>query len=122
MRRWRLPAGLAVIIALGGPAFADDDVTLKGEIVEASCYTKLGVAKGTGAEHVKCATECAQKGLPLGILTDGDGMFRILGEFAANNNVKLLPFLGKTVETHGTMQRTTDYSRGFNVTKIALAR
>ena len=45
---------------------------IKGEVVDVSCYSKNGVAKGTGAGHLKCAIDCAKEGKPLGLLTDGD--------------------------------------------------
>jgi len=58
------------------------EVTLKGEVVDVTCYSKQGVAKGTGPSHVSCALDCAKQGKPLGLLTDGDGLFKFVGEYA----------------------------------------
>jgi hypothetical protein len=113
--------GLALAVILGLQSLslgAQGVLTLKGEIVEVSCFTKMGVAKSTGDAHVACAKECAAKGQPLGILTDGDGLIKITGDYAANKYEKLLPFIGKQVEVQGTDDRYLDYSRAIKVTKI----
>lgn len=77
--------------------------TFTGEIVEISCYKQKGVAAGTGAAHVDCAKMCVlQKDAALGILTDGDGLFRLWGTMARDKYAKVLPFVGQTVEVTGT--------------------
>ena len=77
--------------------------TFTGEIVEISCYKQKGVAAGTGAAHVDCAKMCVlQKDAALGILTDGDGLFRVWGTMARDKYAKVLPFVGQTVEVTGT--------------------
>ena len=77
--------------------------TLSGEIVEISCYKQKGVAAGTGAAHVECAKMCVRtKDAALGILTDGDGLFRIWGATARDRYAKLLSYVGQTVEITGT--------------------
>ena len=38
----------------------------------------------------------------VGILTDGDGLFKIWGPMAANKYAKVMPFLGQQVEITGT--------------------
>ena len=64
--------------------------TLSGEIVDISCYKQKGVAAGTGAAHVECAKMCVRtKDAALGILTDGDGLFRIWGAMARDKYAKL---------------------------------
>ena len=78
-------------------------LTMTGEIVEISCYKTKGVAGGTGAAHVDCAKMCVlEKGAQVGILTDGDGLFKIWGPMAANKYAKVMPFLGQQVEITGT--------------------
>ena len=99
---------------------AGEEVTLKGEVVEVSCYSKLGVAKGTGAAHVACAIDCAKQGKPLGLLTDGDGLFRFVGDYADNNGAKLMPFIGKQVEVKGSREVYTDYRPAVRPTKITV--
>lgn len=78
-------------------------MTLTGEIVDISCYKSKGVAGGTGAAHVDCAKICVlDKGATVGILTDGDGLFKVWGPMAANKYAKVMPYIGQTVEVTGT--------------------
>ncbi len=93
--------------------------TTKGEIVDVLCYQEKGTAAGTGVAHMDCARECARKpGHLFGILTDGDGLFKIIGDYAGNNHAKLLDYIGKQVEVSGVLTRGLDYSTAINVTKI----
>jgi hypothetical protein len=98
---------------------AQDALTMRGEIVEVSCYTKLGIEKSTGAAHVACAKECVAKGQPLAILTDGEGLLKITGDYAANKYAKLVTYIGRQVQVTGTPDRYLDYSRAIRVTKLA---
>jgi hypothetical protein len=95
-----LSAGLAAqdpVIKRGAP------MTLTGEIVDISCYKAKGVAAGTGAAHVDCAKICIlKKDGAVGILSDGDGLFKIWGAAANDNYAKVLPYIGQTVEITGT--------------------
>jgi hypothetical protein len=101
---------MAIALALAAATFAQEPVikrsaplTFTGEIVEISCYKSKGVAGGTGAAHVDCAKVCVlQKDAAVGILTDGDGLFRIWGSAAANKYARVLPFMGQQVEITGT--------------------
>ena len=78
-------------------------MTLTGEIVDISCYKQKGVAAGTGAAHLDCAKVCIlQKGTALGILSDGDGLFRLWGAMARDKYAKLTPYIGQVVEITGT--------------------
>ena len=57
----------------------------------------------TGAAHVDCAKECIlHKDAAVGILSDGDGLFKIWGAMTRDKHAKLLPFIGQTVEVTGT--------------------
>ena len=77
-------------------------MSLTGEIVEISCYKQKGVAAGTGAAHVECAKMCVlTKGAALGILSDGDGLFRLWGPMAADKFAKVMPYVGQTVAITG---------------------
>jgi hypothetical protein len=103
---------LTVVMALGWVAAtaAQEPVikrsaplTYTGEIVDISCYKAKGVAGGTGAAHADCAKMCIlQKDAAVGILTDGDGLFKIWGSAAKDNYAKLQPYIGQTVEVTGT--------------------
>jgi hypothetical protein len=78
-------------------------MTLTGEIVDISCYKSKGVAGGTGAAHVDCAKICIlQKDAAVGILTDGDGLFKIWGAAAKDKYAKVQPYIGQQVEITGT--------------------
>src|SRR5438552_10352214 len=121
MRKRVVPFAVA-FLAASTFGSAAGEVTVKGEIVEVSCYSKLGVVKGTGASHVACAKQCAAKGLGLGVLTDGDGLFKLTGTYTENNNAKLMDYLGKQVSIIGTKDRANDYSAAINVTKISVTK
>jgi hypothetical protein len=113
-----------MVVILGAAAMsaalrAQQPLTVRGEIVEVSCYTKLGIEKSTGAGHAACAKECVGKGQPLGILTDGDGLIKITGDYADAQFAKLTPYIGRQVEVTGTPDRYLDYSRAIRVTKLA---
>jgi hypothetical protein len=100
----------ALVLTLGSKVGTQEPVinrsapmTLTGEVVDISCYKQKGVAASTGAAHLDCAKVCVlQKGAALGILSDGDGLFRLWGGMAKDKYAKLLPFLGQTVEMTGT--------------------
>jgi hypothetical protein len=78
-------------------------MTLTGEILEITCYKQKGVAASTGAAHVACAKVCVlEKNAALGILSDGDGLFRLWGAMARDKYAKLLPYVGQTVVITGT--------------------
>lgn len=110
---------VAILLTSGLVAVsAQDSLTMRGEIVEVSCYSKLGVEKSTGATHVACAKDCVSKGQPLAILTDGEGLIKITGEYAANKYAKLVTYIGRQVEVTGTTDRYLDYSRAIRVTKL----
>jgi hypothetical protein len=58
-------------------AFAQDDVTVQGEIIDMTCY----MAKGSrGASHKACAQMCAKRGVPIGVLTDGGEVYLLLDD------------------------------------------
>ncbi|HEX6162379.1 MAG TPA: hypothetical protein VFZ31_03365 [Vicinamibacterales bacterium] len=106
MRRL-LIAGLFVVSAAGSaqePVInRSKPMTMTGEIVDMSCYKAKGVAGGTGAAHADCAKICIlEKGAQVGILTDGDGLFKIWGATTKDKYAKLLPYLGQQVEVTGT--------------------
>lgn len=100
-------------------------MTLTGEVVEISCYKQKGVAAGTGAAHVECAKLCVRtKNTALGILSDGDGLFRLWGTMARDKYAKLLPYVGQTVEVTGTeVMLSNNYDvRSFEVQSIKAAK
>jgi hypothetical protein len=110
MRRAILAGLVLGITALGGSAGAQEPVikrsapmTMTGELVDMSCYKSKGVAGGTGAAHVDCAKVCLlDKGTQMGLLTDGDGVFKVWGAMTKDKYAKLIPYLGQQVEVTGT--------------------
>ena len=98
-------AGCLLTVASAGAQLAviekGKPTTLRGEIIEISCYQKKGVAEGTGAGHVACAKECAKQGKAIGLLSEGDGLFKLVGSMTTDNNAKLVPYLGRIVDVTG---------------------
>ena len=113
-----LVAGAAFVAALAIPAFAAD-MTVKGEVVDIACATSKGDA-GKGADHAACAMSCAKRGQPVGLLT-ADAIYTLTGDYAANNNAKLLDFVAKTVTVTGAVTEK-DGSKSINVKSIAIAK
>jgi len=113
-----LAAGAAFVAALGIPAFASD-MTVKGEVVDMACATEKG-AQGRGDAHAACAMSCAKRGQPVGILT-ADAIYTVTGDYAANNNAKLLDFVAKTVLVTGAIDEE-DGTMSINVKTIAIAK
>ena len=89
-------AALAVIAALGAPAFAMTG-TVKGQVVDQECYLR---EKKVDADKA-CAVECAKSGKPLALLTSDGKVYEITGGLAANKNEKLIEFAGHKVEATG---------------------
>ena len=95
--------------------------TLTGEVVDISCYKEKGVAAGTGKAHIECAKMCVRdKGASLGILTDGDGLFRLWGDMSRDKYAKLVPHIGQTVEITGNQVTLSNnyYVRSFEVKDV----
>jgi hypothetical protein len=65
-----LPAPVSV-----PPAAAQEAVTVSGEILDLSCYLSKG---SKGARHKTCAKMCAEKGLPIGVLTEAGDVYLLL--------------------------------------------
>jgi type 1 fimbria pilin len=91
----------AFVVALGAPAFASE-MTVKGQIVDQSCYLKdkANTAKNHGDKE-DCATACAKKGAPMAIVTDDGKIYQLGGGLAADNNAKIIPHISHTVEVTG---------------------
>ena len=89
---------VAFVAALGAPAFAKTE-TIKGEVVDQTCYMKD--KKNVGGSHKECAETCAKKGAPMALLTADGKLYRITGGLAADNNAKLVSHVAHTVEITG---------------------
>lgn len=51
------------------------ETTIKGELVDTSCYMGHGAK---GASHKKCALKCLKEGVPMAVLTDKDELILLL--------------------------------------------
>ena len=90
------------------PSLAYDDkkddkqkVTITGEIIDEPCYVGKNGARGEG--HKNCALSCAKRGNQMAIVDESNAIYSIKGDYAANKNEKLLPYVALTVEATGTV-------------------
>jgi len=68
---------LAAALRWPAATFAQDEVTVQGEIIDMACY----MAKGSrGPSHKACAQMCAKKGVPIGVLTDAGEVYLLLDD------------------------------------------
>lgn len=105
LKRILAAAGLAVAFTLiAGTAQAQmpqgEEVTITGTVIDISCKFGLGQA---GEGHRMCAQVCADKGIPLGILTDSGDLYipttaAMPGE---SQNGRLKPFAEQKVRVTG---------------------
>lgn len=106
----------ATVAASAAPR--DNEVTLKGEVIDQPCYDKGGKK---GEDHKACALSCAKRGNQLAILEDGTStVYSITGDYAANKNEKLIPYVAESVEVKGTITEK-DGKKWLNVTSIKKA-
>ena len=75
--------------------------TMRGTIVEVTCFREQGAATVSTPEQIACAKKRVAEGGRLGILTEGDGLFQITGAFSSNTFAKLVPFIGQRVDAAG---------------------
>ncbi len=83
-------------------AYAQEQKTITGEVIDVSCYVAAGAR---GADHATCALACLKVGEPAGILEEGTGKVYLVvtSDHATNPSTKVLPFVAKTVEASGTV-------------------
>ncbi len=93
------------LAALSAPALAKTE-TVKGRIVDVSCYMK-DKANNAGKDHkmpadtADCAAACAKKGAPMALLTDDGKVYQLTGGLAADKNAKIVPHVAHVVEVTG---------------------
>ena len=94
--------------------------TMRGTIVEVTCFRQQGAATVSTPEHIACAKKRVAEDGRLGILTEGDGLFQITGALSANKFAKLAPFIGQRVDLSGAeviISNNYDY-KSFEAAKI----
>jgi hypothetical protein len=72
--------------------------TLRGELVDLACYLDHGAK---GKQHKACATTCALRGLPIGLLDKDNKVTIVVGENNRPMNTELAEKMGTTVQLTG---------------------
>ena len=96
---------VSILLVVGAfMAFAQpkgDKVTVKGEVVDLWCYLEGG---DRGADHKTCAIACAKAGNPIGLVTDKDEVYVMMGlkDHQPGKDV-LLDKMAETVTVEGTL-------------------
>ncbi len=106
-------SGAAFVAALATPLFAETK-TIKGEVIDVQCQAKK--AENKGADHESCALSCAKRGAKMGVLTE-DGIYVLAGDYTADQNKKLLPYVAKNVTVTGDVMEQ-DGQKTITATKI----
>ena len=79
-------------------AFAADEVTLKGEIVDLHCYTARGAK---GEEHAGCSNACISRDVPVGFVADDGTLYLLVNEKPTSVKEKVAGKAGKKVKVTG---------------------
>jgi hypothetical protein len=106
------------VAAFLGVSLRADAMTVKGEVIDVMCHMKD--ASNVGASHADCALSCAKKGAVMAIMTSDGAIYTITGDYAADNNKKLLDFVAKDVEASGTVTEM-DGKKTIEVTSMKAA-
>ena len=103
----------------GKKASLAKETTIKGEVVEISCYLARG---GKGENHRECGIACGKSGSPLGILTkDGKLYVSVLPDDHSNGpNAMLLDHVSHQIEATGIIRERSGM-KGIMITKVAMA-
>ena len=98
--------------------------TMRGTIVEVTCFRQQGAATVSTPEQIACAKKRVAEDGRLGILTEGDGLFQITGGFSTNNYARLVPFIGQRVDVSGAevvISNNYDY-KSFEAENVAIVK
>ncbi len=102
--------GLSTILACPMATLAADEKdagqtkTLKGEVVDVMCYLDHGAK---GEKHKGCASGCIKGGGPVGLLTEDDQLYLVVGDHKplntelASKAAQTVTLKGKVVERSG---------------------
>ena len=98
--------------------------TMRGTVVEITCFRQQGAATVATPEQIACAKQRLAEGGRLGILTEGDGLFQITGTLSKDKYAKLSPLIGQRVDMIGAevvISNNYDY-RSFEAGKVTKVR
>jgi len=92
---------MSLFLSVGVASAANQTVT--GKVVSISYYGNNKARKGGGLDQKLSDARASVKweGMPAGIVTSDGKAYQIMGGLAANNNAKIIDFLGKTVTITG---------------------
>ncbi|MCM4172807.1 hypothetical protein DHD32_15045 [Arenibacter sp. TNZ] len=96
----------AFLFIFSTSAFAQSSETIKGEVLDLSCYM---TQDATGQGHKKCAQACLDKGLPAGILSENGTVYLLVEDHSASDAYKqvigqaaeMVEVTGKVVDKNG---------------------
>ena|SRR5438552_1016470 len=94
-----------LLLALGAlVAFAQpkgETVKVKGEVVDLGCFLEGG---DRGADHKQCAISCVKAGNPIGLVTEKDEVYVMMGvkDHQPGKDV-LIDKMAETVTVEGTL-------------------
>jgi hypothetical protein len=118
MRRFVTVLCAAGFVAAVSTGVLAESTTIQGEVIDVQCHAKK--AGNVGADHENCAMSCAKRGGKMGVLTDS-GVYVLSGDYTAENNKRLLPFVAKQVSVTGEVSEQ-DGQKIITATKIESAR
>jgi hypothetical protein len=97
-------AAIGAVFLGGVCVFAEpkgETITVKGEIVDLWCFLDHG---GRGPDHKDCAVACAKAGNPVGIATDKDEVYLLMGgEKHQPGRDVVIEKMAQTVTVTGTL-------------------
>lgn len=96
---------MAAFLVLGALslAFAEELKTIKGEVIDVSCYVSHGAK---GESHKDCTIGCIKAGQPAGILEEGTGKVYVAAkedDHMTSPGLQLVPYAAKMVEVQGVI-------------------
>ena len=94
----RIAIGIALLLLSTCAAFAAEDVTLTGEIVDLHCYTSRGAH---GEEHAGCSNACISRDVPAGLLAEDGTLYLLVSEKPVSVKEKIAGKAGKKVTAKG---------------------
>ncbi len=92
---------LSASLAVTAKTSDDKVMTITGEVIDQPCFEGKGGARGEA--HKACALSCAKRGNQLAIVDAKNNVYSITGDYAANKNEKLVPFVAEMVEVKGVV-------------------